>query len=213
MTNLVEPPVIKSVDIQVKLRGKYKTKTGEPKGLVVHFTAGRNRKGHEDAISCLNNMAYNGLGCLVMATDGTIFRAANQRIDDVAYHAGESKFNSVKGLSNYCIGMEICCAGVLLKKDNKFISWFKEQYYPDEVRFITEKKDNQWPGYYHKFTEEQEKALIQFCLWQKSINEEFSFDWVVGHDEIAVPIGRKKDPGGSLSMTMQEFRNKLKAML
>lgn len=41
----------------------------------------------------------------------------------------------------------------------------------------------------------------------------FSFDKIKGHDEAVAESGhpyRKNDPGGSLSITMDEFRQKLK---
>jgi len=40
------------------------------------------------------------------------------------------------------------------------------------------------------------------------VNPEFRADWVAGHDEVSP--GRKSDPGGSLSMTMPQFRYMLK---
>jgi len=215
----IRPPIIEAVNVQVKTQGKYKTKTGQPRGLVVHFTAGHSRKGREDAINTLNNLAFKGLGCLVMDDHGKIYRAQNQFLDDVAYHCGSSEWIKTKGISSYCMGMEICNAGklspklALAGKVDKYSSWFGEEYYPDEVRYVHEMNMNQFPGYYHKFTKEQEDSLWQFCKWQKDINPEFDYDWVVGHDEIAVPLGRKNDPGGSLSCDMQDFRFSLKKLV
>lgn len=204
-----EPPQIKTVSTTVKTHGKYKTKSGMPRGLVVHYTAGRSHDGEKDAVNTLNGLAYRGLGCLVMSSFGVIYRAQNQAIDDVGYHAGESSYNGVSGLSRYCLGIEICCAGVVEQVGNKYASWFNELYYPSEVRAV-ENKDNYKKGFYHQFTREQESGLIALCRWQKSINPEFDYDWVIGHDECAP--NRKLDPGGSLSMTMPEFRQMLKTM-
>ena len=67
--------------------------------------------------------------------------------------------------------------------------------------------------YIQAFTEAQEKALINFILWAKSKNPNFSLDNVVGHDELrreAGKLGDKQDPGGSLSMPMPEFRKHVK---
>lgn len=214
--NNIETPVIRTASINISPGGKYKTKTGNPKGLVVHFTAGRSKWGERDALSTLENLSYRGLGCLVMSCDGIIYRAQNQPINVVGFHAGNSIFGGTKGLSYYCMGMEICCAGKVQEhvnedqKRRRYLSWFKEEYSEYEVRFIPKQTENMAFGYYHKFTEAQEKALVEFCLWQKNINSEFNCDWVLGHDEICVPKGRKTDPGGSLSLSMPKFRQKLK---
>ncbi len=203
----VEPPPIRTVQTNIKTMGKYKTKSGMPMGLIVHYTSGRSNS-DKDAINTLNALAYSGLGCLVMSNMGEIFRAQNQSIDDVGLHAGVSKYNGKKGLSYYCLGIEICCAGKVDQIGNKYTSWFNEIYYPSEVRYVTD-KDNYKQGFYHQFTREQENNLISFCRWQKAINPEFSYDWVLGHDEIS--DGRKLDPGGSFSYTMKEFREFLKS--
>lgn len=216
MKEIIPPPNMVSIDVHVKTHGKYKTKSGLPRGLVVHFTAGRSKNGKDDAVRTLNTLSFKGLGCFSMDAHGVIYRAQNQMIDDVAYHCGASAWMGYKGISQYCMGLEICNAGALkpypdnFGKSDKFISWFGETYYQDEVRFIEKKTNNQWAGFYHKFSFEQENALWNFCKWQKEINPEFSYDWVIGHDECAVPNGRKYDPGGSLSCDMATFRNDLK---
>lgn len=78
-----------------------------------------------------------------------------------------------------------------------------------------DKAGYQTAGYYHKFTEEQETALIKLLNWLKQQKPEiFKYDNVVGHDEVAYgnkKWGRKSDPGGCLSMTMVQLRERLKA--
>ena len=45
-------------------------------------------------------------------------------------------------------------------------------------------------------------------MWLKKNNPEiFNLEYVLGHSEISA--GRKQDPGGALSMSMVEFREKL----
>jgi N-acetyl-anhydromuramyl-L-alanine amidase AmpD len=206
----MESPNIKITNINVKNHGKYKTKSGMPRGLIIHFTSGRSQNGDVDAINTLRDLSDRSFGCMVMSSNGNIFRAQNQMIDDVAFHAGISSWLEKTGISYYCMGMEICCAGDVNKDGDYFKSWFSGKYYKDEVREIKDKTLNQWPGFYHKFTSEQEASLIKFCLWQKAINPEFDYDWVIGHDECCIPLGRKLDPGGSLSVPMKEFRSFLK---
>lgn len=198
----IEVPEIIKTDIIVKTHGNYRTASGQAKGLVVHYTSGRSKE-PEAAINTLNYLARQGLGCLVMDREGKIYRAENQELNDVAYHAGKSEWKGFSGISRYCIGMEICCAGQL--DGNR--AWFGQRYTEDEIREVGD-VDNVRAGRYHKFTEAQELSLKRFCRWQLQTNPEFDIDWIVGHDEISP--GRKTDPGGSLSVTMTEFRDLLR---
>jgi len=194
-------PEIVETSIEVKTRGRYITPSKGPRGLVIHYTAGH-YGGSQEAKGTLINLADQGLGCLVMDTDGKIYRAKNQGMNDTAWHCGKSSWLGTSGLSRYLLGMEVCCAG---KLSNEGRSWYGEYIPLKNRRIIASKTDNQKPGTYHAFTTLQEHSLINFCLWQLDVNQEFEIDWIVGHDEIA-PM-RKSDPGGSLSMSMPDFRD------
>lgn len=193
-------PKIVYVDVDVKTHGKYRTPNGKAKGLLVHFTAGRSLKGAQDAINTLIYLASKGLGCMVMDIDGIIYMSKNQKMDDVAYHAGKSSYNGLTGMSRYLHGMEICCAG----KINPDGSTDWGEVYPKENTRVVSDKDNVKAGVYHEFTSKQEYWLLNFILWQLDVNPEYKIEFILGHDEVAP--NRKKDPGGSLSMTMPEFR-------
>lgn len=198
-------PEIVDVDIDAKLRGKYKTKSQQAKGLVIHYTAGAFSPAETTAKRTLKYLASKGLGCMVMDINGTIYKARNQQFDDIAYHAGKSSWLGKSGVSQYCMGMEICCAGRL--SPSLQTAW--GQALPDSIiRHSHRDFDNVKLGSYHKFTQLQENSLKNFILWQLDVNPEFSIDWVVGHDEISP--GRKTDPGYSLSMSMPEYREMLK---
>jgi len=208
-----EVPQIVEVEVEAKTHGKYLTESGKAQGLVVHFTAGRYEKGAKSAKNTLQYLAKKGLCCLVMDVNGVVYKAKSQDLDEIGWHAGESEFKDKKGMSRYLLGMEICNAGKLIEKEGKFFPWWsfsEEKLLPDQepihsVNRIDFQSSNQKPGVYHKFTWAQEQSLINFILWQLDVNPEFKISHVVGHDEIAP--GRKNDPGGSLSMTMPEFRN------
>jgi len=204
---LYEIPQIEVVDVDIKTHGQYLTESGQEKGLVVHYTAGRFDRGAQSAKNTLTHLASKGLGCLVMDSEGIIYKAKSQMLDEIAWHAGKSAWAGKTGVSRYCLGMEICNAGKL-EKDGK--SWFGLQIPNNAIREIPLKIANQAPGKYHKFTPAQEKSLINFILWRLDVNPDFDIDWLVGHDEISP--GRKSDPGGSLSMTLIELRNHLREL-
>lgn len=198
-------PLAKTDVTKMKTKGKYKDLY--PKGAIVHFTAGRSLKGVSDAVNTSNYGASQGYVYFTISNDGSVIQGFS--LDEYGSHAGVSSWPSLgENVSKYLVGIEICCAGQL---DSKFTSWFGEKYSDNEVRH-SDNVENIQKGFYHKYTAAQEKALIDLLCWLKHNNEEvFSFDHVLGHDECAVPTGRKNDPGASLSVTMPKFRQNLKA--
>jgi len=56
-------------------------------------------------------------------------------------------------------------------------------------------------------TNAQVASLTRFCLW--AVDHGISIDNICGHDECAIPKGRKSDPGGVLPMTMLDYRDQL----
>jgi hypothetical protein len=97
-------------------------------------------------------------------------------------------------------------------------SWFDKVIPKDKCRDFKAPpaKAPQVSGRYEAYTAIQEQKLIKLCLWYKEMEPKiFSFDNVLGHDECTQLAGqgsRKNDPGGSLSMTMPEFRALLKKL-
>lgn len=193
-----EEPEIVDLDVRIPTHGRYLTRSGKARGVVVHYTAGHHG-GKVGAERVLKGLAKRGLGCLVMDEDGVIYRGKNQDIDEIAWHAGKSAWKGKTGISRYCIGMEIMCAGKL-DKNNK--SWFDKVYPDSEVRI--DGRGERW----HKYTKAQERSLKRFIAWQKEVNPEFDADWIVGHHEIAPK--RKTDPGNSLSISMDSLRRMFK---
>ena len=198
-------PDIVETDIKVSVRGRYPTRSGMPRGLIIHYTSGRFDT-HDDTINSLRHMAESGLGCMAMDIDGKIYRAANQPLDKVAFHAGNSMWQGQRSISYYCVGIEVSCAGLLSAGE----TWWGTKIPKELTRHISDQRDNQKPGTYHAFTALQEASLINFCLWQLDTNPEFKIGWIVGHDEVAP--NRKSDPGGSLSMTMPDFREMIRTL-
>ena len=177
--------------VKFKTHGKFKTPSGQARGLVVHYTvSGRTAKSARGVVGYL---ASKGLGCLVMDEDGVIYAAQGYDfMTDVVYHAGPSLWKGKSGVSSYSVGMEICCWG----RESK-VGPFRESKGDANIK----------KGKYQAYTQAQEDSLKNFILWQLDVNKEFNVDWIVGHDEIAP--NRKTDPGASLSMTMPKFREKL----
>lgn len=192
-------PIMKELpsDIRFDNQGNYRTGSGRAKGLVVHYTVSG-----DSPIGVARYMASKGLGCLTMGHDGVIWYPKNwdwnKQWDD---HAGKSEWKGVTSLSRYCYGLEMCNWGKL-----NDVTKPKANH----VRNVPKDKDNMKAGDYESFTYEQEVSLKNFILWQLDTNPDFDIEWVVGHDEIAP--ARKSDPGGSLTVTMPELREKIKEL-
>jgi hypothetical protein len=213
-------PLAIKTGAEMRTRGKYSN--GFPKGMVVHFTAGRSRGGvlrnkktnAEQGLQSVNSAVKKGsYAYFVLDRDGNVYQ--NFPLDRWGYHAGKSSWKGLSGtVSNELVGIEIMNAGKMEdKRDGEYYAWFTGSrdtpFSEDEVRHIKKKTDNQQKGTYQKYSEAQEEALLELVMWLKrSRPEVFDLDLVVGHDEVSP--GRKNDPGGSLSMTMPDFRSKIK---
>lgn len=176
--------------------GHYKTKSGLFKGIVIHYTvSGREPR---NAVGVVKHLANSGLAALVMDVNGTLYKPEGwDFMRQRGAHAGISEWNGLRGLNSYYLGIEICCWGRGSKVGPIRSS--------SDVENIVE-------GDYQEFSEEQEKSLINFCLWALDNNPELEVANICGHDEAREKAGRrgdKTDPGASLSMTMPEFRKNL----
>ena len=208
------PPFAKVMKESMRARGTYAL--GWPVGAVVHFTAGR-----DGAEKTIRGGIGNGYTYWCIQRDGLLVCAHSA--EKWGYPSGESAWRKfakklVGSVSDDLIGIEINAAGrvePIKGKPGKFKTWYGEELDAKDVRY-TPGKDNQLKGYYHEYTEAQEATLIKTLVWLKKQNPKvFDFDLVLGHDEVAGPLGigrwRKNDPGAALSCTMPEFRAKLKA--
>lgn len=192
-----QPEFVVVKGVRFKDRGNYNTPSGKFKGLTVHYAVSGNTA--DSAIGVIKYLASQGFGCMAMDKDGKIYIPENfDVLKSWGYHSGVSKWKGISSVSDKFAGMEICCWGL-----NSKVGPF---------RTVTTKEGYVVAGKYQQYTEAQENSLINFCLWAKTVNPEFDFDYVAGHDELrkeAGKLGDKQDPGGSLSMTMPELRKLL----
>lgn len=164
----------------------------EPAGVTIHYSADR------DAERTVRSLAERGLGYHVLIDrDGAVLQLApfNVRLS----HAGSALW---RGLSPNRTHVSVC-----------LISWG-----------FLDKTRTAWNGYvvaagqvaerpvgrfWDAATPPQEAALWKLLGWlcQAGIGA----DTICGHDECAVPAGRKVDPGGVLSITMGEIRARFRA--
>jgi hypothetical protein len=194
------------------MQGKYRY--GWPEGIIYHHTAGGS-----DPYGTIEYL-WEIFPCLVVGRDGTLYQCFP--LDEWGYHSGTWH-------QEYCVGVEVVGAGLLKPKsisgETKYCPWFAfrsntdvlehPEYCLEQSECRHQDGDNiRTQGWYQKFTPEQEQTVEKLCLYLKEQRPDiFSFDKIKGHDEAVANSGqpyRKNDPGGSLSITMDEFRRRLK---
>lgn len=160
-----------------------------PRGITVHYTA----SGSAD--SALTE-EQKGLGYHVLIDrDGSVIQTCY--FDLRVYHAGKALWNNLS--PNMChIAVAVVSWGVL---DDEGRTYTKKKLPENEV---VEWNGKKW----HKATFEQEKSLKSFLTWAVHVGGILPKN-ICGHDECALPPGRKPDPGGILSFSMSDFRSTL----
>jgi hypothetical protein len=210
-------------DLRMKTRGYYID--GFPMGAVVHFTGGRSRAKALGGVRNADTALKQGIrevkyACnstpycyFLIDADGNVHQ--NFPLDRWGYHAGKSSYPGLTdSVSNELVGIEVMCAGKLqYHKDQRCRAWFTnekkgDKFFEKEEYTYWNETENIEAGFYHNFTDKQKSALVDLILWMDSQSQHFKLNYVVGHDEVSP--GRKSDPGGSLGMTMSNFREMLK---
>lgn len=170
-----------------------------PRGVVVHFTGGSSLQG---AYSTLKKKGY--AYHLLIDRDGRV----SQCLELVrrAAHAGHAEW---EGLSpnRYFIGISLVGWGQLVEKNGKFLSEAATEVPADQVALRVGHVDDKL-RYWQMSTPAQDKALLEALRWL--MEQGIPAAMVCGHDECALPKGRKDDPGGMLPWTMPELREMLR---
>lgn len=161
-------------------------RAGLPLGVTVHYTASGSMQSALDE-------EIHGLGYhLIIDRDGTVVQTCylNKKVN----HAGIAIWNTVSPNSHHA-AIALVSWGLL---DDRGLTYAGKMLPADEIKEWNGKK-------WHKATDAQEKSLIQALNWfmLNGIKPEN----ICGHDECALPKGRKVDPGGIMSFTIQQFRN------
>jgi N-acetylmuramoyl-L-alanine amidase len=164
---------------------------GAPRFLVIHYTAGGSASGAINTFRTASASAH-----LIIDRDGEITQMV--RFDEVAWHAGRSRWKGVKGLNSHSIGIEIVNWGKLRQTGSgDWVSWTGQQV--PASRVITAEHKH-FPGQTHGweiFDDAQISATVEAA---RAIAEAYDMSpWdVVGHDDIS-PV-RKVDPGPAFDM-------------
>jgi N-acetyl-anhydromuramyl-L-alanine amidase AmpD len=167
-----------------------------PVGITLHYSAGGSVE------SCINALKQKKLGYhLIIDHNGDVYQFAE--FDKKLNHAGNATWRGLSPNSNH---VAVCLInwGILTKKDGKYINWVKSVIPENEVR----ERDG---VYYQIASPEQEAALERFLKWA-IVEQKIDPRNICGHDEAAIPFGRKSDPGGMLALATKEIRTLLQLL-
>lgn len=167
-------------------------------GVTIHHTADNNLQRTIDSLKA-QGYGYH----IIIDRDGTVVQTTylSQKVN----HAGIAKWRGHSPNQSH-IAVALVSWGAISRVGKKFQAWNGSEVVATAA---ANRKGNITDDYYwwHSATDAQERALITFLRW--CMMRGLSHEDFCGHDECALPKGRKSDPGGVLSMTMKELREKL----
>lgn len=171
-----------------------------PSGITIHHTA------DPDVDRVVRSLREQRLAYhLIIAADGTVIQTAwlNRRVD----HAGAATWRG-KSPNKHHIAIAVASWGRLTEEPAGVMrSWSGAVV--DRGQVVARKDVFGKPARWHAATPAQEATLLAALRFFVAAG--IAPADVCGHDECALPKGRKDDPGGVLSRTTGELRTLLLA--
>lgn len=173
------------------------------KGATVHYTADRD----------LDRVVREGLTTrigyhLLISRDGLVVQTAY--LDQRVNHAGTASWRTLSP-NRYHMAVALVGLGMLqVDDDGALKGWEGTEVGIGEARQAGSLLLPEAELWWDAATPAQLKALREVLSWAVALGA-FEPDAVAGHDEVALPPGRKIDPGGTLPGGMDAVRRSLSA--
>jgi N-acetylmuramoyl-L-alanine amidase len=166
------------------------------KGILLHYTAGSNINGSVETLTRQDGRIVSAH--LVIGPDGTTIQLAPFNIKTA--HAGESLWLDDEHLNNGYIGIEIENPGWLKEVGLNYETWFGRVVNENDVFIgasdIPEVSQTAWHKYPNAQVARVDELVYSLCLEYGILHTQ-----IAGHDEVALPAGRKQDPGPAWNMS------------
>lgn len=170
----------------------------DPLGVVVHYLADR------DVDRSIRGLKEAGLGYhLIIDRKGLVYQTTyfNLRVN----HAGAAEWNGLSP-NRHFIAIALASWGYL---DNDNRAWNGATIDLKETALRPSNASGKMLRW-DSATQVQETVLMTCLSWL--MTKGISLKNICGHDECALPLGRKQDPGGVLPRSMKEVRVLLEKM-
>lgn len=187
-------PLVTSIYRPTEL-GRGPFEKGCPTGVTVHHTADRDLDRVRN-VAMDSHVGYH----LLIDREGLVHQTTY--MDRMVAHAGNAVWRG-KSPNREHIAISLLSWGRLKNKDH---TWTDKILPAEEIEVRAGNLDDvraPWDA----ATPVQEKCLIDVLKWFVSCG--LDPDYICGHDECALPRGRKDDPGGVLSLKMSGIRSLL----
>ncbi len=182
---------------QFRSSPNHSARTREPTGCVIHYTASRD---DDSALAWLRREESQASAHFVIGRTGIVMQLVT--LDRAAWHAGVSEWRykgeTTSNVNDYSVGVELCNSGLLTRiGDNLFgvevgrrvVSY--DGPTPKQATLIYD-DDRRIHGWWEPYPEAQMQALGHLLEDLAAAGYDLE---LVGHEEIAMPMGRKSDPG------------------
>lgn len=167
-----------------------------PRYLIMHFTANGSVSG---TVKWFQKQGSEASAHVIIGRDGEVVQMVPFHLR--AWHCGKSRWAGMGDLNSHSIGIEMVNWGKLTYREGKLVSWAQEVITEDDAILASDKDGKQ--DWWHKYTLEQ----IEVCAnLAREIVRAYKIEDVLGHHEIAIPAGRKSDPGPAFPLQqVREF--------
>ncbi len=165
--------------------------------VVIHYTAAGAARG---SIRWFQMPESRASSHYVIERDGDITRMV--KLSRAAWHAGVSELEGSRGVNRRSIGIELANCGLLVEEHGEFF-WqqgrtLREYRGPEPIgaELVFENADDRVAGYWEPYPDAQINALQALLQKLEAIGYGDAARNPVGHEEIAIPYGKRKfDPG------------------
>lgn len=172
---------------------------GKPVGVIIHYSA------DATLAQTVASLTKESLGYhLIIERDGKVYQMAS--LNRSLWHAGRAVWNGLSPNLSF-LAIAIVSWGLVIKRKDEFRSHSGLKIRFDEVSQRPNNIDGQ-VGYWHKATDPQIESLYKALHFFKD-DLKINPDFICGHDECALPRGRKIDPGGVLPFSMSDLRKEI----
>ena len=156
--------------------------------MVIHYTV---TGSVNETVTLFRKTVQGTSAHYIIGKDGRIVQMVD--LEKKAWHAGPSMFQGKRDANDFSIGVEIVNWGLLKEEGGRFFVWpgtYQTPYEgPPPVNM-----DEEW---WEPFTEMQYQALVALIAEIRIYYPAITSERIVGHAEIALPRGRKIDPGSA----------------